>query len=113
MSAPTPTAELAAEAAALEVSFDGHRYRFRAYRYDRLDDALRYARIEHALPGFAADPAFRPLWLPAWQPDAAQRGLMARWHIAFEGGRFALGPWRYDRLDDAVAYAQRTAGTGP
>jgi hypothetical protein len=30
----------------LDVSRDGHRYRYQTYLYDKLDDALRFARID-------------------------------------------------------------------
>ena len=106
MDTPDPQ-QLAATAAALEVTFDGHYYHFRQYRYEQLSDALRYARMQHDKPGFQRDGAFVPRWLPAWQPDEGQLALMRELGIVFGQGRFAFGSYRYDRLDDAVAFARR------
>jgi hypothetical protein len=98
------------QAAALEVAFDGRHYRYRSFRYESLDDALRYARADHARPGFVPDRQFQPQWLPAWQPDAQARALMTELSIEYRQGCFHLGPYRYDRLDDAVVHAQLTRG---
>lgn len=105
---------LAATAAALEVTFDGHHYRFHQFRYDAAADALRYARLQHDMPGFRPDPAFCPQWLPAWQPDMAQRMQMHVLGISLQDGRFSFGPYRYDRLEDAAAFAtQMRIRAGP
>jgi len=32
--------------ASLAICFDGRQYRYRDYRYDRLDDAIAYARLQ-------------------------------------------------------------------
>jgi hypothetical protein len=90
--------------AALEVTFDGRLYHFRQYRYEHLDDALRYAGAQHHVRGFRPDPAFRPQWLPELAPDEAQQARMRELDIGFAAGRFSVGAFRYDRLDDAVAY---------
>lgn len=36
--------------AMLSITFQGGAYRFGAYRYDRLTDAVSYARMQHQLP---------------------------------------------------------------
>lgn len=103
------TATTAAEtAASLEVTFDGRHYHFRQYRYERLDDAMRYAATQHRLPGFARDPAFTPQWLAEWVPTEAQRATMRQLGIGFDGTRFDVGAYHYDRLEDAMAFAGRT-----
>lgn len=101
--------------AALEVTFDGCHYHFRQYRYEHLDDALRYASAQHHAPGFRPDPAFQPQWLPEPAPDQAQQALMYELGIGFAAGRFSVGAYRYDRLDDAAAYARhvRSGNTAP
>ena len=99
---PTP----AQAATALEVTFDGKYYHFREYRYERLDDALRYADAQHRKPDYKADPSFVPRWLPAWEPDATQRATMSDLAIGFGAGRFSVGPYHYDRLEDAIAFAR-------
>ena len=44
-------------------------------------------------------------------PDEAQRRLMAAFAITFEDGVYHLGPYRYDRLADAVNYARLQQAT--
>lgn len=102
---------LADVAAALEVSFDGHHYFYGGYRYENAADALRYARVRHDMPGYRPDPDFRPNWPPAWEPDARQSAAMRELGIVLEDGRFRYGAYRYDRLDDAVAFASRARGS--
>lgn len=43
-----PAEESVPEMTKLGVHFDGRQYRYRDYRYDRLEDALAYARLELA-----------------------------------------------------------------
>ncbi|WBS00086.1 hypothetical protein OU994_17330 [Pseudoduganella sp. SL102] len=92
--------------AALEVTFDGRHYHFRQYRYDHLDDALRYASAQHRAPGFMKDSVFQPQWLPKFAPDEAQEVQMRDLDIGFAAGRFSVGAYRYEKLDDAVAYVR-------
>lgn len=92
--------------AALEVTFDGRHYHFRQYRYEHLDDALRYASAQLHAPGGRRDPAFQPQWLPEPVPDEAQQSLMRKLDIGFAAGRFSVGAYHYDKLDDAVAYVR-------
>lgn len=54
---------------------------------------------------------------PAAQPEiqlpSTQDGeLMAKHAISYDGKRYLLGPYRYDRLADAVNYAQLMAAKG-
>ena len=92
-----------------EIAFDGRRYLYRQYRYDRLDDALRYAQLDRQRPGFTPDPAFRPRWDPPLQPDAAQQALMAPAGIGFADGYYLFGGYRYERLEDALAYVGKVS----
>lgn len=94
---------------ALEVTFDGFHYHFQQYRYERLDDALRYADAQRRKPGYRPDPSFVPSWLPEWEPDESQRATMHALAIGFDHGRFSVGPYRYDRLEDAVAFARQAS----
>ncbi|WBS01961.1 hypothetical protein OU994_27505 [Pseudoduganella sp. SL102] len=110
--ANNPASNPADTGTALEVTFDGRHYHFRQHCYDRLDDALRYASAQHATPGFVRDPAFRPQWLPEFAPDEAQLRLMRELDIGFAAGRFSFGAYRYDRLEDAVAFARHARPGG-
>ena len=90
------------------ITYNGRLYLYDAYRYESLADAVSYARLQRAQPSgaqaslHAAPPeAFFP------EPDEAQRAQMAALAITFEGGAYRLGPYRYDRLADAIDYARR------
>jgi hypothetical protein len=106
MTTQTQDSTDAARAAALEVSFDGHHYHFRQYRYERLDDALRYAGQQRGMSGFIPDAAFEPRWLAPWQPSPAECAAMRQLGITLDGVRYAFGAYRYDRLEDAMAFAR-------
>jgi hypothetical protein len=89
------------------IAFDGRYYRYGRYRYDRLADALDYARLQRATPS-GSDEGDGPM--PPVQavetPDASQREVMAELSITFHDGRYHLGEYRYDRLVDAANYAR-------
>jgi hypothetical protein len=107
---------LPADAMALGVSFDGRAYHYRHYSYDHLDDALNYAKLERSRPGFH-EPS--PLRWPQWTgPTSADRQQMAAYGVAYEDGHYRYGPYRYDLLAAALAYAKgdyavRTNRPGP
>jgi hypothetical protein len=89
--------------AELSIAFNGRHYYYDRYRYDRLVDAASYARL-HRSGGSA-----RPMPLPekVESPSESQRELMSELGITFRDGVYHLGPYRYDRLADAVEYARR------
>lgn len=93
-----------AHAMDLGISFDGARFVYREFRYDRLPDAIAYAEQDILLGGRqpATDLA---RWLPRAVPDAAEQELMRRYGIVFEEWRYKYLDYRYDRLADAVNYA--------
>ena len=92
--------------AELAITFDGTQYQYSSYRYDRLDDAVNYARKQRAAPpgGDAAD-SLPPARLVE-APDELERKRMTRHGITFKAGVYYLGPYRYDRLADAMRYAR-------
>lgn len=92
-------------AAELGIGFDGRYYRYRDYRYDRLADAIGYARLERARPGWQPI-AGEPRWLPPLQPTEADRRLMAEFAIAFDGKCYVFDGYRYDHCADAANYAR-------
>lgn len=89
------------------ITFNGRKYGYRGYRYDRFADAARYARLDRsrafADPGVADTAPLEPT--PA--PSADERELMRTFVISFADGVFHWREYRYERLDDAVAYARR------
>lgn len=97
-------------AAELGISFDGRHYHYREFRYDRLADALAYARRERSGPphpprGEASQ------WAAPVELTDAERRQMAEFGITFDGTAFHYGPYRYDTLSDACNYARLTRST--
>lgn len=111
---PRPTATDPAEDARLMLSYgivdDGRRYRLQGYRYDRLADAVNHARLLRLRPELM-DPAVGPASArPAEVPTGEQRVLMAILDVRCERGVYVVGPFRYDRLVDALRHAHQRAG---
>jgi len=102
----TDAEERARLMAAFSITYTGRQYQYAQYRYDRLDDAVDYATQQLLSP--SADDAADSL--PPAQvveaPDEAQRKQMAALQISFEDGVYRFGPYRYDRLADAIGYAR-------
>lgn len=98
----------------LGIGFDGRQYRFLGHRYDRVEDAVAQARLLAERPDLRAeeDPqaAGWPVGTPA-EPTDDERREMAAEGIGFVQGRYTLGPYRYERLSDALAYARCAAPT--
>lgn len=94
----------------LGIEVDGPDYCYKGYRYERLADALAYARLRRRTPEREdVSPARRPRPLTALSED--DRALMASLGIEFDGRAFRLGEYRYDRLADAVSSARRAQVT--
>ncbi len=92
--------------AELSITHDGRRYYCAGYRYDRLQDAVNYARLQRSRSGETQMGAqLRPAETRDVAPDKAHERLMATLNITFENGTYHLGGYRYDRLGDAVNYA--------
>lgn len=90
----------------LRIWFDGRAYHYHEYRYDRLQDAVAYARIDRARPDFSDEPL--PHHWEEWHgPTEAEAARMAPFGILYEHGFYRYGPFRYDFLDDALDYARR------
>ena len=92
---------------AFDIAFDGRQYVYGSYRYDRLADAVNYARLRRPLPA-SDSPEGPPLVSkePYETPTDSQRNLMNEFGITFEAGAYLLGEYRYDHFDDAVDYAR-------
>ncbi|MEN3276056.1 MAG: hypothetical protein V7631_1846 [Massilia sp.] len=106
------TTTLPDSAQAFGISFDGRAYHYGQYSYDRFADALGYAKLDRARPGFheEARPHDWPQWAGPTQQELTQ---MAAHDIAYSGGRYCYGPYRYDLLVRALEYAGREPGLLP
>jgi len=103
------TPALPPSAVALGISSSGREYRYREYSYDWLADAVAYAKLDRARPGFRAHPVSLPCaQLPG--PTAEDSVHMAAHGIRYERGRYLYGPYRYDLLACALDYARREPG---
>jgi hypothetical protein len=91
------------------IGYDGLRYAYNGYRYDRLADAVAYSKLMRSRP-LRRDPGG-----PFTQreklnaPTDADRELMTSLAIRFEEGIYRFEGFRYDRLADAVNYATLSA----
>jgi hypothetical protein len=107
--------ELMAE---LDIRYNGRYFRFRGYRYDRLEDAVAYARLERSralqgwvqtVPSEGGGDTDAPV-----SPSVCDRVEMEALGVSFESGRYVFQGFHYDHLRDALAYArlqsERTGG---
>lgn len=101
--------DVARETLELGVEREGLDYYYKGYRYERLADALAYARLRRSTPAEElAAPSTRRNPLAA--PNDADWALMSSLGIRFDGRAFRVGGYRYDRLNDAVSSARRANG---
>ena len=91
--------------AEFSITYNGRQYEYDVYRYDRLADAVAYARLRR--PRLSES---TPLRHVVEAPTESERKLMAKLFITFDDGVYRLGDFRYDRLADAVNYARLKGG---
>lgn len=91
---------------ALGIWYDGRTYHFQQFTYARFEDAHTYAKLVASRAGYCPLPLPHE-WTQWHDPDADDLARMTQYSIRYHNGQFWLGPYRYDRLDDAVAYARR------
>jgi hypothetical protein len=99
--APIVRARLMAKYA---VTHNGRHYEACGHRYDLLADAVVYTKLRRSLNKNEIAPTQCPENVEV--PTASQRRLMAQLSIAYRDGIYQFGEYRYDRLDDAVNYAE-------
>jgi len=88
----------------LRIWFDGRRFHYQQYRYDRLADAMAYAMIDQRRPDFQPLPL--PLTWEKWtEPTSEETKLMTTVGIIYENGSYRYNEFRYDQLEHALAYA--------
>lgn len=94
------------------IGFDGRQYDFGGYRYDRLADAVAYARQMRSRRAPDAAMATAPMPMrdePLIAPSAADGRLMAALDISFVAGVYHFAGFRYERLNDAATHARLLA----
>jgi hypothetical protein len=105
--APDPAAARQRLMVELGITYNGRHYHYDRYRYERLVDAVDYARLQSALPASSRNLDPVPQVEERVQaPNDTQRELMAELGITYEHGVYRLGDYRYHRLADAVNYAR-------
>jgi len=90
----------------LSIRYDGLHYVFEDYRYDRLTDAVSYARLMRARSQRQQGSYQSRFDKTIESPDGLDRKLMKTLHISFSAGVYEFQGYRYDRLVDAVNYAR-------
>ena len=92
-------------ALACGVSFDGRAYHYQGYTYALLPDALDYARLDRARSGPHEDPMPR-YWRQWAAPTEDEWRQMRAYGITYDHGCYRYGPYRYELLSAALAYAR-------
>lgn len=94
------------------VHFDGRSYAYSGYRYDRLADAIAHVALTRARPALL-DPPVACFSKEVLAPmSVSEREAMATLGIVAVGSSYCWKTYRYDRLDDAVAYAELMRSRG-
>ncbi len=88
------------------ISYNGRHYCYRQYRYDRLEDAVAYARLCVGRPVDVASEAM-PSPEHVEVPTAEQHAEMSAAGIRYANGSYTLGDYRYERLQDALVQSRR------
>lgn len=113
MSSPPLTDDPASAEPWAGISFDGRAYHYHQYSYDRVEDALNYARLGHAERDFRLDAPTIIRWRQFIAPTEHECAEMAEHDICYQRGYFFYGPYRYTVLADALNYAEREPGLHP
>lgn len=100
------TDELESMMSRFSIYFDGRRYRYRGYRYERVADALAYARLMQARHSEEDLDVTASHDSVVQSPSDSDRRLMQQLSISFEAGVYRFAAFRYDDLADAVNYAR-------
>ena len=98
------------EAIALNISFNGTQFVYRDYKYDKLADAVSYARQDALRASSAPFGTHAVTWVDPVTPSADDLSLMEQYGVTSDQGRFRYGDYRYDRMADAIDYARHHPG---
>jgi hypothetical protein len=88
------------------IGFDGRYYTYKEYRYDLCSDAVNYARLDRSRPTYRATGSIPPPWKKPEEPTDEEQRLMKELGVTFDGKYYRYGSYRYDRLADALCYAE-------
>ena len=86
----------------LSIAFDGCRYYYGPYRYDKLESAVNYAKLQRARVVGAPRKISTPTPPMCKEPNGSDRELMSSAGVIFANGVYHLGEYRYDKLADAL-----------
>ena len=96
----------------LGIWFDGRSFHYQHYRYDRLADAIAYARVDQRRPDYRPVPL--PLSWEQWMaPSSEEFEIMSVYGIVYEHGAYRYKEFHYDFLEQALAYARRELMSPP
>lgn len=84
----------------LGITYNGNQYQYQTYRYDRLEDALNYARLRPPTPKPPEQPR------PAAAPQPSPEVQMRQFGVTKVGNQYQYQTYRYDHLEDALNYAR-------
>ena len=87
------------------IGYDGFRYTYNGYRYDRLADAVAYSKLMRSRPSRSDPGGTFTQREKLDEPTDVDRELMTSLAIRFEEGTYRFEGFRYGRLADAVNYA--------
>jgi hypothetical protein len=90
----------------LSIAHAGRHYYYEGYRYERLADAVAYARRVRARQSPQKDQSSLARFDAVESPNASDRQLMLELSISLENGSFVFDGFRYDHLIDAANYAR-------
>ena len=88
------------------ISNEGRGYFYNGYHYDRLADAVAYAKLMRSRPSTQNPRGSDTQRARPDAPSSVDQALMTSLTIRFEAGTYRFEGFCYDRLADAVNYAR-------
>jgi hypothetical protein len=88
------------------ITFNGRHFSYRGYCYDHFTDAVNYARLDRSRAFVDDDAPPAPAEAPL-PPTENERVLMSALGVSFVDGMYCWREYRYERLADALACAER------
>jgi len=98
---PTARSRLLAK---YSITYNGRHYEKDNHRYDSLADAVRHGKLQRTRVMNTIRP--QQLAEKVEAPNETQRRIMAELGVTFADGVYTFGVFHYERLADAVEYAQ-------